>query len=268
MSSPPEGSRFPSCSTRWKLGAVPVIGLTGGIGSGKSQVAAFLGERGAVVIDADAVGHQVLLQPEVQRQIVARFGIEVLRPGEDESPQGARVDRRALGAIVFADRVALRDLEAILHPRMRRQFEAIIGREVERGQAPAIVLDAAILLEAGWDGLCDLVVFVDAPYPVRLNRVARSRAWTAEVLEARERAQWPADIKKKRADLRLCNKAGLESLKQNVDHLFDECVRPILPPRTDSNPRVDGGPATHGRSSSHQPAGFSQDGSVTQRAPS
>ena len=86
--------------------------------------------------------------------------------------------------------------------------------------APAVVLDAAILLEAGWDNLCDLVVFVDASQPVRLHRVARDRGWTAEVLQSREAAQWPRERKLSRADIVIHNDSSLEILDQNVDRLF------------------------------------------------
>jgi dephospho-CoA kinase len=214
------GFPFPSSPGRWKHGAVPVIALTGGIGSGKSRVAELLRERGAVVIDADAVGHEVLEQPAVRRQVIERFGPGMLRPDSDVGPRDGRIDRKALGSVVFADRAALHDLEAILHPRMRRRFAEIIEREAMRGQAPAVVLDAAILLEAGWDNLCDLVVFVDASLPVRLERVARGRGWTAEVLQARETAQWPCDAKRNRGDVVLHNESSLDLLEQDVDRLF------------------------------------------------
>ena len=130
------------------------------------------------------------------------------------------IDRRALGSIVFADASALRDLEAILHPVMRRRFEEIIARQTREGTAPLVVLDAAILLEAGWDSLCDLIVFVDASLPVRLDRVARSRGWTAQVLRAREAAQWSCEQKRARAHVRFRNEATLEDLDRNVDGLF------------------------------------------------
>jgi dephospho-CoA kinase len=208
-------------SARWRRRAVPVIGLTGTIGSGKSQVAALLGRRGAHVIDADSVGHEVLDEPEITRQVVERFGSRVL---DATAPGGAagdsRVDRRALGAIVFADHGALHDLEAILHPRMRERFEAIIDRLSLDAAAPAVVLDAAILLEAGWDSLCDLVVFVDAPLPLRQERVARGRGWSAEALQVREDAQWSCARKRARADLVLENDSSIEGLEQLVDRLF------------------------------------------------
>src|SRR5208283_5998269 len=88
------------------------------------------------------------------------------------------------------------------------------------GDAPVIALDAAILLEAGWDDLCDLLVFVDASQPVRLERVASGRGWTAEVLQAREAAQWPREHKLSRVDIVIHNDSSLEILDQNVDRLF------------------------------------------------
>jgi len=220
MSSSPAGPRSQPAQGRWKHGAIPVIGLIGGIGAGKSRVADLLKARGAVVIDADAVGHEVLQDPEVIDRLVGRFGISILRPAAEPPDRRRAVDRRELGAIVFADSAALRDLENVVHPRMYRTFERIIESEVSRGAAPLIVLDAAILLETGWDRVCDLVVFVDAPAAVRLDRVARGRGWTAETLKAREATQWPVDTKRERADVVLRNDSGLESLEAEVDGLF------------------------------------------------
>ncbi len=208
-----------SFPVRWKNGAVPVIGLTGAIGGGKSQVAALLGKRGAVVIDADRVGHEVLDRPEVRRQVIERFGAGVVEHGPDAGARPGSINRQALGSIVFAARPALVDLEAIVHPPMRQQFAAIIDREKVRGCTPMIVLDAAVLLEAGWDDLCDLLVFVDASQPVRLQRVSRARGWTAAVLQAREAAQWPREQKLSRADIVIHNDSTPELLDQNVARL-------------------------------------------------
>ena len=168
----PSGKRYgrPRPQSRpagpWKHGAIPVIGLIGGIGGGKSRVAALLADRGAFVIDADAVGHALLDQRpvrELDRRAV-RHRRSSSRSGPPMTPGGRpRIDRRSLGAIVFAEPSALRQLESILHPRMRRTFERAIARTVRRESRPRVVLDAAILLEAGWNTLCDQVVFVDAP---------------------------------------------------------------------------------------------------------
>jgi dephospho-CoA kinase len=208
-----------SLPDRWMHGAFPVLGLIGAIGGGKSQVATLLGKKGAIVIDADLVGHEVLEQPEIRRQVIERFGAGVLARGSDGTTPGP-ISRRALGAIVFSSRQALADLEAIVHPRMKQRFEAIIESAKLGSDAPAVVLDAAILLEAGWDKLCDLVVYVNAPEDLRVERVALERGWTAEALHSREAAQWPSDLKLGQADVVLCNDSSLEDLNRNVDRLF------------------------------------------------
>jgi dephospho-CoA kinase len=222
----------------WKRGPLPVIGLVGGIGAGKSLVAAELAGRGAVVLDADTIGHALLDQTPAREQVVQRFGPEVLIQDESAPP---RIDRRALGALVFGHPSELRDLERILHPRMRRTFEKAIARAARKGQAPAVVLDAAILFEAGWDDLCDRVVFVDAPAEQRLARLVAQRGWTAEQLAARERAQLPPDQKRGRADVVLVNDAGPESLRAAIDRAWPELLRPARNPRGDGR-RAAGGP--------------------------
>jgi dephospho-CoA kinase len=178
----------------------PVVGLVGGVGAGKTAVASAMAEQGAMVLDADAIGHALLDQKPAREAVVARFGEGVL----DES-EPSRVDRKRLGAIVFGDPSALRDLERILHPRMRRTFEKAIARVERRRSFRLIVLDAAILFEAGWNDLCDLVAFVEAPRDLRLERLRDSRGWTAEQVEARERAQWSPDEKRSRSDALIHN---------------------------------------------------------------
>jgi dephospho-CoA kinase len=247
----------------WKHGPIPVIGLIGGIGGGKSRVASLLAEQGAFVIEADAVGHALLDQRPVRDLIVARFGTEILAPPSvgaagteleeteteeddggataDETPPS--IDRRALGAIVFRQPTALRQLEAILHPRMRRTFERAIARTIRRGQARGVVLDAAILLEAGWDKLCDWIVFVDAPRDQRLARLAAARGWTGEMLEAREASQWPLDRKRSLADVVVVNDAGPERLEAEVRRLSGTLLAPARPPgASKAGPRVPSGP--------------------------
>jgi dephospho-CoA kinase len=229
-----------------------VIGLIGGIGGGKSRVAALLAEHGAFVIDADAVGHALLEQRPVRDLVVARFGPSILdRSDPVGDGDGIRIDRRALGAIVFARPEALRQLEAILHPRMRRTFARAIARETRRGRARAVVLDAAVLLEAGWDTLCDRVVFVDAPREQRLARLADARGWDAATLEAREAAQWPLERKRARADAVVVNDAGPEPLREHVRRFADALFPPARPASFPgagtgagrAGPRVPSGPA-------------------------
>jgi dephospho-CoA kinase len=217
----------PCTATRWKHGRIPVIGLTGGVASGKSEVAGIMAERGSIIIDADTVGHELLEDPGVRDLIVARFGSRILASGGRDPGANLKIDRAALGAIVFADPLERRALEAILHPLMRARFLAAIEREMqdERNRAASVVLDAAILVEAGWDDLCDLVVFVDAPRDERIWRASRQRAWTSEMFEARERAQCPCDEKRRRATLVIANVADVDSLRREVARLVRRVAR-------------------------------------------
>jgi dephospho-CoA kinase len=211
---------------RWKHGAIPVIGLIGGIGSGKSRVASLLAARGAAVIPADAVGHELLGEPAIRAQITKRFGTGVLEEPREDGASIPPIDRRALGAIVFADPTARQALEAILHPAMRARFRQTIAHLTQQGGPDFVVLDAAILLEASWDDLCDRIVFVDAPRRERLRRVAETRGWSEETFEARERAQWPADEKRRRADWIMINDAGTDRLQEEVDRLVSRLLEP------------------------------------------
>jgi dephospho-CoA kinase len=245
--SPSERPEEPDPRGPWKHGAIPVIGLIGGIGGGKSSAASLMSARGASVIDADAVGHELLGDPEILAQIVEHFGQGVLsvRPGDDHSTP--RIDRRALGKIVFADTAARQTLEAILHPPMRARFLRDIDRLVRSDGVGMVVLDAAILLEAGWDDLCDRVVFIHAPRPERLRRVNEARGWSEEVLEARERSQWPSDEKRRRSDAVLINDSSRDRLEQEVDRLISRILSPLgragaspIPPLGDTaRPPVD-----------------------------
>jgi dephospho-CoA kinase len=204
---------------RWKHGVLPVLGLIGGIGGGKSAVARLLAGRGAAVIDADAVGHERLEDPAIRERVVGRFGAGVLEMTPSGDAEGPRISRRALAAIVFGDAAALRDLEAILHPAMRDRFVRTIDRLVREGGRPCIVLDAAVLLEAGWDDLCDRIAFVDAPRPERLRRVEQARGWSEATFESRERSQWPAEEKRRRADWIVSNDGGPDHLEAEVERL-------------------------------------------------
>jgi dephospho-CoA kinase len=207
-----------------------VIGLVGGIGSGKSAAASILGELGAFVIDADAVGHALLNQRPVRDLVLDRFGPRVFAPETSEG-SGTSVDRKALGAIVFSDPRALKDLEAILHMRMRGTFERAIARTVRRGTARAIVLDAAILFEAGWADLCDKVVFVDASRELRLARVAETRGWDQAKLEVREASQMPLDRKVEKSDVVIANAQDLDALRTSVERAL-EAILASAPPRS------------------------------------
>jgi len=189
-----------------------VIGLIGGIGSGKSAVAAAFAERGGRVITADTLGHEALRQPTILQEVVRHWGDGVL----DASGQ---VDRKALARIVFADPAALTQLESLSHPWIRRRIEEEIQR-AQREDVPLVVLDAALLLEAGWHAVCDRLVFVDASDEVRRERVTRGRGWASQQWQARESAQLPLTEKRGRADHVVDNSSTLEHLGRQIDDLL------------------------------------------------
>jgi dephospho-CoA kinase len=193
--------------------AKPVIGLIGGIGAGKSSAAAEFARRGAKVINADDFAHAALRDPAVRDAVVKRWGRELL----DESGE---IVRRRLGSIVFADDSQRRELEALTHPWIRRRIHDAIAAAQNDPDVPFIVLDAAIMLEAGWNAVCDKLVFVDAPLEVRRKRVARQRGWTPEELNDRERAQLALTRKAAQADHTLDNSDELPHLSRQVDDLL------------------------------------------------
>ncbi|MEE8346802.1 MAG: dephospho-CoA kinase, partial [Dehalococcoidia bacterium] len=133
-----------------------VIGLTGGIGSGKSTVAQMLEGEGAALLSADAVGHEVYLPDQpAWREVVEVFGRQIVAPDR-------AIDRKKLGAIVFSDPEQLRRLNAITHPRMKELMREKLEEERKRG-ARVTVLEAALLFDAGWDDLTDEVWVTMAP---------------------------------------------------------------------------------------------------------
>ncbi len=228
----------------WQHGPFPVIGVIGGIGAGKSQVAACLAGLGAFLLDADAIGHVLLEQSPSRDRVLERFGEEVLEPFGEFGVRRA-IDRRILGKLVFSSPEALRDLEAILHPAMQRTFAKAISREARKGNVPAVVLDAAILYEAGWDTLCDLVVFVDASPEIRLARLESSRGWTADALAAREKVQGPLEEKRRQADQIVTNEGSPEELRASVETLWKTIVS--RPRRRRASAPAEPGPADKGR---------------------
>ncbi|HEY7156340.1 MAG TPA: dephospho-CoA kinase [Gemmataceae bacterium] len=206
-----------------------VLGLVGGIGSGKSQVAAAFARRGARIIAGDQLAHAALRDSDIRDRVRERWGDEVI----DENGE---VNRRRLGAIVFADAAELKALEALTHPWIRRRIHAEMEEAREDPHVPLIVLDAAIMLEAGWNDVCDRLIYIDAPRAVRLQRVARQRGWTEKEVAAREQAQLPLTEKVVRADHVLDNSTSLEHLDRQVDDLLHLWGRAPAATRSEPEP--------------------------------
>ena len=194
-----------------------MLGVLGGIASGKSRVAALLAGPDGVVIDADRLAHEALALPEVREQVVARFGAQVL------DPSGA-VDRAALGRAAFASPELRRELEGWIHPRVRRGIASRLARARADG-VPRVVLDIPLLLENdarhGLVAACDLLVFVEAPDELREERARASRGWPAGEVARREAAQLPLPEKRARADHVIVNDDDLAALEAAVADLLD-----------------------------------------------
>jgi dephospho-CoA kinase len=196
------------------------IGLVGGVASGKSLVAQLFEERGAGLLDADRAGHEVLAHDgEVRQAVVDRWGPSVL------TADGS-IDRAAIAARVFdANDVSATErqyLESLLHPRIRRLLAEKTTQFAAQGR-PAVVLDAPLLLEAGWGPLCDLVVMVEADRDVRLAR-AEERGWSAAEFSRREAAQWPVAEKRRAAHATLVNSGDVAALRTAVGELWRKHV--------------------------------------------
>ena len=192
------------------------IGIVGGIASGKSAITAEFERLGAGRLDADRAGHAVLDEPAVRERIVARWGEDVL--GSD-----GRIDRSAVAKIVFAPPprgpVEQRFLENLTHPWIRRRLEEEAAKMVDRGIRVA-VLDAPLLIEVGWDALCDEVLFIDAPTAIRRRRAA-VRGWNTRVFHDREAAQADLKTKRTRADVVIDNSGTLEETRAQVRLLWE-----------------------------------------------
>lgn len=187
-----------------------LIGLTGNIACGKSTVLRELQRLGAAVLDADAVAHQVMRAgTAVHRAIVEAFGESVLAPSGE-------IDRRALGAIVFADPQALARLEAIVHPAVLEETR----RWLERVDAPVAVIDAIKLFEAGIADWCDEVWVVTCPEEEQLRRLVEYRGLSPEDAWKRIRAQPPQAEKAARADRVIENAGSVGQLRARVREIW------------------------------------------------
>jgi dephospho-CoA kinase len=191
----------------------PIIGLVGGIGAGKSLAAQLFAQRGARVIDADALGHKALREPEIRAQVETRWGSQVM-DGD------GHVNRRKLGSIVFADPKERTALEAIVFPWIDGQIRKEVVQAESDPAIRCIVLDAAIMQETGWDAACNRVIFIDAPRDQRETRLIEKRGWSPGELMARERAQLGTEEKRARAHDVLRNDGSAEDLARQVDCWF------------------------------------------------
>jgi dephospho-CoA kinase len=189
-----------------------VVGLAGGVGSGKSTVAAIFTNEGARGIDADVLAHKVLGLPRIRAALARDWGKGILLRG--------RVDRAALARLAFRSKESVERLNRRVHPEILRE----IRRQVKRARG-WVILDAPLLFETGADALCDKVIYVSAPFALRVRRT-RARGWGPGELRRRERFQFPTVYKKKKADYVIDNAGPKSRTEVQTRRIIEELRRP------------------------------------------
>jgi len=215
------------------LGKKPVIGILGGMCSGKSTVAGEFAKLGCAVIDADEIAHQLLDEKTIRAKIVRVFGKGVLE-------EGGRISREKLANRVFGDpdstgspqAARMAKLTGIIHPLVLSRIEQLIAGYMQEPwfdsahhrAVKAIVLDMPLLAEVGWDKRCDRIIFVDCKAPIRLKRAQKTGFFDADELKVRENLQISLDKKKRIADNTVDNNSDLSGLSKQIACLFSSIM--------------------------------------------
>jgi dephospho-CoA kinase len=192
-----------------------IVGIVGGIASGKSSAAKMFKEHGAVLLSGDEIGHQILDEPEIVKAAEERWGRSVI-------DQNGKIDRHRLAAIVFSEKESCEELtflEKLTHPHIKTRLLAEIDRLRTAGTS-VVILDAALLLETGWYSMCEKIVFIDASEENRGKYAAR-RNWTKQELIRRESRQLSLKKKRAAADFQICNNGSIESMREEISRVWD-----------------------------------------------
>lgn len=203
----------------------PVIGIAGGIGSGKSFVAGLFGELGCKVISADEQVREAYQDPQVKQTLHQWWGDEIFK-------SDGQVNKVAIGAKVFNQPEEKHRLEQLLHPMVNEARQRLM-READLAQVVAFVWDTPLLFETGLNRQCDAVVFVDSPRKLRLGRVLESRRWNEAELDRREKLQMPLDKKREISDYVIRNTADAPYARGQVREVLSR----ILAGSSQSPPR-------------------------------
>ncbi len=195
----------------------PIIGILGGILSGKSTVAAEFGRQGCAVIDADAIVGELLCRDDVKGRLISVFGEEIC---VEEV-----IDRQRLADIVFVGRQNVARINEIIHPLVFDRTKELIDEYSREGEKNAIVLDAPLLVEAGWSDLCDILVFVEAPEDARARRAQSRAGWDESQVKKREKFQISLDKKCKMADYIVRNNSDLSALADQVARILSTLTK-------------------------------------------
>ena len=209
---------LPAPQTRASRGRMLVIGLTGGIGTGKSEAAKYMVSLGAVLIDADVVGHEAYKpHAEAWRRVVEAFGEGILQASGE-------IDRRSLGAIVFSDPEQLKKLNGIMHPLMAQMVQERIDALGAEG-AEVVVVEAALLYEAGWDSLVQEVWVTDSSEEAVISRLSQRNGMSEEEARRRLASQMSRSERLSRADIVIDNSGDITQMRKVIDELWATRVK-------------------------------------------
>lgn len=195
----------------------PIIGIVGGIGSGKSFVASLFGELGCLVINSDEQVRQAYQREDVRATLRDWWGNAVFNPD-------GTVNRAAIARRVFADPAERRRLEQLLHPLVDRMRDELMAAAGNNPAVVAFIWDTPLLVEAGLSGRCDALVYVDTPAGIRLERVAKTRGWSEIEWAEREKSQSPLDKKRKMAKYTVRNAAGADEVRRQIREVLSRIL--------------------------------------------
>jgi len=195
----------------------PIIGILGGICSGKSTVAAEFAKLGCKIIDADKIAHELLDEPAIKQKIVSFFGRDIL-------DSMGKIDRSKLANIVFADDDKLALINKMIHPPVLARIEQLIEQYKRQPAVKAIVLDIPLLVEVGWAKRCDKLVFVDCNRQLRAERAQKMGLFDENQLKIRENLQISLDKKINIAENTIDNNSGFSALARQVADIFSNIM--------------------------------------------
>lgn len=187
----------------------PIIGITGGIGAGKSTIASYFAELGCLVISSDEIVRNAYNDPRIRQMLRRWWGDEVFNAN-------AEIDRSAIARKVFSSPDDRKKLEQLLHPHANEVRERLMASAASDARVKAYLWDTPLLVETGLDKLCDAVVFVDTPRDVRVRRVQQSRGWSEDQLEERENLQFSLDKKREISQYVISNTADADNARGQV----------------------------------------------------
>lgn len=201
------------------------VAITGSIGSGKSSAASIISSEGYKVISADTIAHEVLDYPEIMNRLIELFGRDILTGDTDKKGQTGKIDRNALGKIVFSDKAKLKLLNDTVHPYIMAAMAKMIAdfkNSTDTNDSKQFLFfEVPLLFETGIDDMFDLTVNIAAPIKMRISRVQAATGLTKEDILKRVNAQLPEELKEAKADITIRNDESLKSLSEKIKSLIN-----------------------------------------------